>query len=256
MMKNKLLALGIIMAVPMAFATNVYAQNSSVKAETSTINTSKTGLTITKKQQSIVPIAGFTAKGDMVKLSKALNQGLDAGLTVNEIKEVLVQLYAYTGFPRSLNALNAFMTVLDERKKRGITDNTGKAPNPFPTDKTSLELGTEIQTRLVGRPAAGKIYEFSPEIDQFLKGHLFGDIFGRDNLDFKTREIATISALATLGNVEAQLGSHLNVGMYNGLTPADLQNILGVIKTNIGRKEGNAANEVLKGVLKQRQNNK
>jgi alkylhydroperoxidase/carboxymuconolactone decarboxylase family protein YurZ len=56
------------------------------------------------KQQSIVTISAFTAKGDLLQLQNALVDGLDAGLTVNEIKEVLVQLYAYTGFPRSLNA--------------------------------------------------------------------------------------------------------------------------------------------------------
>ena len=39
------------------------------------------------------------ASSQMDKLNTALNQGLDAGLTINETKEILVQLYAYTGFP-------------------------------------------------------------------------------------------------------------------------------------------------------------
>jgi alkylhydroperoxidase/carboxymuconolactone decarboxylase family protein YurZ len=49
---------------------------------------------LSQKQQSIIPIAAFTADGDMDRLKPALNQGLDAGLTINEIKEVLVHLYA------------------------------------------------------------------------------------------------------------------------------------------------------------------
>jgi len=65
------------------------------------------GLTV--KQQRIVPIAAFTASGDQRKLRMALAEGLDAGWTVNELKEVLVQMYAYAGFPRSLNALNTFI---------------------------------------------------------------------------------------------------------------------------------------------------
>ena len=60
------------------------------------------------KEQSIVTISALTAKGDLENLRMALNKGLDAGLTVNEIKEVLVQMYAYCGFPRSLNAINTF----------------------------------------------------------------------------------------------------------------------------------------------------
>ena len=67
---------------------------------------------LTRRQQAIIPIAAFTADGDMDRLKPALNKGLDDGLTVNEIKEVLVHLYAYTGFPRSLNALSAFMETV------------------------------------------------------------------------------------------------------------------------------------------------
>ena len=122
------------------------------------------------KQQSIVTIAAFTASGDLQKLKTALNEGLDAGLTMNEIKEVLVQMYAYAGFPRSLNGINTFMDVLEERRKRGIKDELGKEPSPLPADKSSIELGTEIQTRLVGKPVTGPIYTFAPAIDQFLKG--------------------------------------------------------------------------------------
>ena len=40
------------------------------------------------KHQSIVTISAFTAKGDLAQLQNALSNGLDAGLTFNEIKEV------------------------------------------------------------------------------------------------------------------------------------------------------------------------
>lgn len=202
-----------------------------------------------KKQQSIIPISAFTAKGDAAGLQKALSEGLDAGLTVNEIKEVLIQLYAYAGFPRSLNALNTFMAVLKERKAQGMNDPVGKEPSPLPTDKSRLQLGTELQTRLVGRPVGGEVYQFAPAIDQFLKEHLFGDIFGRDNLDWKTREIATISALAALGGAESQLRSHFNVGLHTGLTEAQLKSIAAVLQAKVGNKEGNTAHEVLGLVL-------
>ena len=82
---------------------------------------------LTRKELSIVPITAFTTKGDMTQLRTALNSGLDAGLTINEIKEILVQIYAYAGFPRTLNALNSFRNVLEERKKNGIKDEEGKA---------------------------------------------------------------------------------------------------------------------------------
>ena len=173
--------------------------------------------TLSAKQRGIVPIAAFTATGDMEKLKTALNEGLDAGLTINEIKEILVQLYAYAGFPRSLNSINTFIGVLEEREQKGIKDEFGKEPSPMPANKSSIELGTEIQTRLIGAPATGKYITFAPAIDQFLKGHLFGDIFGRDNLDFRSREIATISALASMEGVNSQLQAHFEIGFNVGL---------------------------------------
>ena len=86
------------------------------------------------------------------------------------------------------------MDVLEERKQNVIKDKLGKEPSPMPANRSSIELGTEIQTRLIGAPATGKYITFAPAIDVFLKGHFFGDIFGRDNLDFQSREIAAISA--------------------------------------------------------------
>ncbi len=41
------------------------------------------------KQRAMIPIAAFTANGNLDKLKESLEQGLDAGLTVNEIKEVI-----------------------------------------------------------------------------------------------------------------------------------------------------------------------
>ena len=201
------------------------------------------------KQQSIVTISAFTANGDLQNLQKSLNEGLDGGLTINEIKEVMVQLYAYAGFPRSLNGLNTFMDILKERKAKGIQDPEGKEPSSLPTGKSKLEFGTEMQTKLVGRPIKGEVYDFASAIDQFLKEHLFGDIFGRDNLDWKTREFATISALAALGGVENQLRSHFKVGMYNGLTGPQLSELVSIIESKVGTKEGEAAGAVLQSVL-------
>lgn len=208
---------------------------------------------LSSKQDKIVTIAAFTANGNQQKLKTALDEGLDTGLTINEIKEVLVQMYAYVGFPRSLNGINTFMSVLEERERKGIKDIPGKEPGPMSAGKSSVELGTEIQTRLIGAPATGKYVTFAPAIDAFLKGHLFGDIFGRDNLDFQSREIATISALACIDGVNPQLQSHFNVGLNVGLTESQLHSLINVLEITVGRKEAANANKVLSDVLGLRQ---
>jgi len=189
-------------------------------AENTTVSS---GQALSAKQQSIVPIAAEVAVGNIPQLNAALNHGLDAGLSVAEIKEILIQLYAYTGFPRSLNALGELMKVLDARKQRGIQDPAGREPTPLPPDSDILSLGTANQTKLLGQPARAPLYEFAPTIDDFLKRHLFGDIFARDNLDWQSRELATVGALAAMPGVESQLQAHLGFSMNVGLTAAQLR---------------------------------
>jgi len=208
-----------------------------------------TAQTLDNKQQGIVTISAFTAKGDLVHLQKALNDGLDAGLSINEIKEVLVQLYAYAGFPRSLNAITTLQAVVEDRKQKGIRDVIGKEPSAVISTKTKFDIGKDVQTKLTGSTATGAPQQYVPIIDTFLKEHLFADIFSRDILDWKTREIATISTLASLGGTENQLRSHLRVGLNVGLTEEQLKSLVSVLQTKVGSKEGNTANEVLQSVL-------
>lgn len=207
---------------------------------------------LSPRQQAIIPIAAFTASGAMPPLKTALNEGLDAGLTVNEIKEILVQLYAYAGFPRSLNALGAFAEVLKERGEKGIVDIAGKGAGPLPAGRTSLELGAEVQTRLVGAPVKGGLMDFAPAIDEFLKAHLFGDIFGRDNLDWQSREIATVAALANMDGVESQLRSHCNIGLNVGLTAGQMRELVAVLGAKVGKPVGEKAAAILEDVLRNR----
>ena len=66
------------------------------------------------REQAIVAVASYTGKGDLENLRWALAQALDAGMTVNEINEVLIHAYAYCGFPRSLRAIQTFMQVVEK----------------------------------------------------------------------------------------------------------------------------------------------
>ena len=210
---------------------------------------------LSTKQRSIIPIAAYTAKGELQQLKPALNEGLDAGLTINEIKEVIVHLYAYCGFPRSIRGLQTFMEVLDERKAQGITDEKGPKASPISDDRSKYERGKENLEKLIGRPLTGpkKGYAaFAPVIEKFLKEHLFADIFGRDILTYAERELVTISVLSSIGGVEPMLHSHLAICLNLGLTPGQLKEFVGIIESTVGEKEANEARAVLDEVLKNR----
>lgn len=198
--------------------------------------------TLTSRQQHLVVIAGLEAKGDLENLATALNNALDDGLTISEAKEVLSQLYAYTGFPRSLNALNTLQSVINSRDAAGLATKPGVDPNPLPEDYDALQKGAEVQSTLTG---GGFNYAFSPAIDYYLKAHLFGDIFARDNLSFADRELATISALASIEGVEPQLKSHVNHAPNLGLTVDEIQAIPAVLAHHVGQIEAYRAGKAI-----------
>jgi len=202
--------------------------------------------TLTARQQAIVLIAAHAAAGDIPALNTALNQGLDAGLTVSDAKEILVQLYAYAGFPRSLNALGELMKVVEARKQRGIHDAPGRAPaKPIPKGDALLAAGTANQTRISGAPVAGPLFDFAPTANEYLRTHLFGDIFERDNLDWQSRELATIGMLSALPGVEPQLRAHIRIGMNTGLTQGQLQQLAEVLATRVNADAARRAREAL-----------
>lgn len=208
---------------------------------------------LSPKEQSIIAISALTAKGDLDKLKPALHTGLETGLTVNEIKEALVHLYAYCGFPRSIRGLQTFMQVLEERKAKGINDKMGKDASPIDETESKYERGKKILGELTQTPQPDTLTgysAFAPAIDTFLKEHLFADIFERDILNYVQRELVTISVISTIGDAEPMLRSHLTICLNVGLTPHQLHQFVSVIKSTIGEKEAKAAQIVLDDVLK------
>lgn len=180
-------------------------------------------------------IACLTAEGDMLRLPTAIADGLDHGLTIAEIKEALSQLYAYVGFPRSLNALAALQKVVEERKAQGIADAEGIDAGPMPRDFDALQEGTRVQTRLNGGQPFD--YHFAPATDHYLKAHLFGDIFARNNLTFAQREWITLGALCGLSGVENQRKAHIAGARNMGVADEVILALPGVLQQLVGEQE-------------------
>jgi alkylhydroperoxidase/carboxymuconolactone decarboxylase family protein YurZ len=146
--------------------------------------------------------------------------------------------------------------VIEERKKKGIDDEVGPDASRIKQDGNKYERGKRNLETLTGRKEVGPksgFAAFSPEIDRFLKEHLFADIFERDVLGFRDREIATISALAAMPGVEPQLESHLSMGMNTGLTQGQLLQLFDLIEENINRQQAETGRRSLAKVTDAKQ---
>ena len=160
---------------------------------------------LTERQKGLAACACLMAQGDLKRLEPAVKTALNNGVTINELKEAFSQLYAYTGFPRSLNALGVLNKVLENRQPSWQEGKPWTRPALWDDAAKALKQGTEVQTKLSGRPFD---YTFCPQDDYYLKSHLFGDIFAGDQLTAADREIVTVAALSGLEGVAPQLAAH------------------------------------------------
>lgn len=204
---------------------------------------------LTKRQQSLVEIAALEAKGDVARLENAINNGLDNDLTVNEIKEALSQLYAYTGFPRALNGLGALQRVIAGRTAEKKSFVVGKE-FAMPEDFDALGKGTEVQTKLCGGKPFN--YTFAPRMDYYLKAHLFGDVFASDVLSEADREMVTVSAVSALDGCDSQLMSHVGGALNMGVTKKQLRSIPEILENRVGAMEAYRVRKALSVILNEK----
>lgn len=207
------------------------------------------------KAKEIAVVAALTAMGTaQPQLKVHLNGALNTGSTISEIKEVILQMSVYAGFPSCINGMVAFKEVLHERKAQGFSDPEGKAPSATnPSDRQRVgELAlSELDGWQVGRLEAA-FGEFAPEIVKFTLEYGYADIFSRDNLDKQHRQIATIAALTAMGNARPQLKFHVNAGLNIGLTVENIREIMLLMSVYAGFPHAINGTMVLKEVVDER----
>lgn len=182
---------------------------------------------LSPRQKAIVEIASLTAKTDLPMLRETLDRTLDSIMTLNEVKEVIVHTYAYCGFPKALRGLQTLVGVIDKRKETGKPVIRGKEATPVNDGRSKYERGRQILAEISGVPADAPkpaYAQLSPEVEVFLKEHLFCDLFERDVLTYAERELATVAVIAALGKgVEPMLASHSKIAMRLGATPEQIE---------------------------------
>lgn len=210
---------------------------------------------LTSREQAIVAVASYTGKGDLEHLKAAFVRALEAGMTINEVNEVLIHAYAYCGFPRSLRAIQTFMRVVDERKANGINDKVGREASVITDSGNRYERGRDVLAEISGvsadAPKAGYAL-FAPVIERFLKEHLFADLFERDLLTYRERELATVSILAGVGGVEPMFKSHAAICLHLGIMPEQLSALLNIVETNLGKNYSEPLRIVLNQLIEKK----
>lgn len=211
--------------------------------------------TLDLKSKEIAVVAALTAIGNAKpQLKVHINGALNVGCTINEVKEIILQMSGYSGFPTCINAINALKDVLNEREEQGIKDCIGDEPTNGIPPIERYEVGAKELSELDNKQVElleNTYNEFSPDLVKLVI-HSYADIIGRNNLNKKYRQIATIAALTALGNAQPQLNFHINAGLNIGLTADEIKEIMLLMSVYTGFPSAINGTNILKEVLDSR----
>jgi 4-carboxymuconolactone decarboxylase len=171
---------------------------------------------LSPRDRSVVTLAVLIARNQTVEMPYYVNLALDHGVKPAEISEIITHLAFYSGWANAMSAVAATKDVFAKRRI-GSDQLPPVSPQLLPLNEAAEQ---ERATR-VGQQFGA----VSPGVVQYTTDVLFRDLWLRPDLAPRDRSLVTISALIASGQV-AQLGSHLNRAMDNGLTQPQASEVL------------------------------
>jgi 4-carboxymuconolactone decarboxylase len=96
-------------------------------------------------------------------------------------------------------------------------------------DDKKLETGMRVRREVLGDAhvdrAVAATTPFTAPFQEFITRAVWGDIWARPGLDRRTRSCITLAVLAALGR-DGELAIHVRAALRNGLTPAEISEVL------------------------------
>jgi 4-carboxymuconolactone decarboxylase len=185
---------------------------------------------LSRRDRSLAVIAFQTAFGRLTELRFHIRGGLNHGLSIQEIDEVILQVATYVGAPAGLTGASVADEVIAEREG---TDKRRTPPAPLVRKDPAKRRadGLDVLKTLLGHlRLAPKDIEARILATQGFMGELvmdwaFGDVWSRPQLSRRDRSFVVVSALAAL-NLKHELEIHLQGALNHGVTRAEIEEIM------------------------------
>jgi 4-carboxymuconolactone decarboxylase len=114
------------------------------------------------------------------------------------------------------------------------------------------ERGLAVRRAVLGDAhvdrALARMDDFTEDFQRFITRYAWGEIWGREGLDRRTRSCITLALLAALRH-EAELAMHVRAALRNGLTPDEIKEVLLQVAVYAGVPAANSAFAVAQRTL-------
>lgn len=135
-----------------------------------------------------------------------------------------------------------------------VAELTAASPTASPDHPDTYQRGMKVRREVLGdehvdRASAGAD-AFTEVFQDFVTRYSWGEIWSRPGLDRHTRSVVTLTALVARGHLE-ELASHTRAALRNGLTPAEISEVLLQTAVYCGVPAANAAFAVAQRVIQE-----
>ncbi len=197
---------------------------------------------LSPRDRSIVTVAALISRQQTAEMPFYFRLALDNGLQPRELSEIILHLAFYSGWPNAMAAVTIAKDIFVERKIR--VDELPAITAPLlPIEPTAERARAARVEQDVG--------PVSPGLVQYTGALLFHDLWLRPDLAPRDRSLVTVSALIAAGQ-SAQISFHLNKAMDNGLTQAQVSEMLTHLAFYAGWPNAMSAVPIVKAVFEGR----
>ena len=178
------------------------------------------------RHRSMITVAALTVLGREPQLRNHVRNALGAGVTKEEVAEVILHVMPHGGAPATLNALRVAGEIFQERPDLPYDP---EPIAPAQSQEERYQRASEVRREVYGedgiRPVVrhGEVYDMDHALQTI--GYIFGVIWSRPALDLQSRIMCTLSALTVLGR-EAQIPNHVRAALNLGLSREQIMEVL------------------------------
>jgi 4-carboxymuconolactone decarboxylase len=197
---------------------------------------------LSPRDRSIATLAALITRNQTAEMADYAGIALDNGVKPAEVSEIITHLAFYAGWGNAMAAVTITKEVFAARKV-AADQLAAASPQLLPLN----EAAEADRAKRVG-DLFGAVF---PGVTQYTTDVLFRDLWLRPALAPRDRSLVTISSLVASGQV-AQLTGHVNIGMNNGLTQAEIAETLTHLAFYVGWPNVFSAMPVAKDAFEKR----
>jgi 4-carboxymuconolactone decarboxylase len=171
---------------------------------------------LSARDRSIVTVSVLIARMHTIGMPHYFNKALDSGVSPAELSEIVTHLAFYSGWAHAFLAVSILKDIFAERH---ISADQLPAADPV-----LLPLNEEAEADRATRVEAS-FGQVSAGVVKYTTEALFNNLWLRPDLAPRDRSLVTVAALIASGQ-GAQVTYHLGRAMDNGLTQAEMSEVL------------------------------